>query len=92
VGAHEAAQGDQRQDAEALWTAGLRLRLPAPGGPRVTRNGGGIGSPLRPMLQVTLGPADLTAGARQDPVEFEGTHYVFDGSGRLELPVRASTY
>jgi hypothetical protein len=33
----------------------------------VTRNGGGIGSPLRPMLQVTLGPADLTAGARQDP-------------------------
>jgi hypothetical protein len=28
VGAHEAAQGDQRQDAEALWTAGLRLRLP----------------------------------------------------------------
>jgi hypothetical protein len=35
----------------------------------VTRNGGGIGSPLRAMLHVTLGPADLTAGARQDPVE-----------------------
>ena len=29
-------------------------------------NGGGIGSPLRPMLQVTVGRADLTAGARQD--------------------------
>jgi ppGpp synthetase/RelA/SpoT-type nucleotidyltranferase len=32
-----------------------------------TQNGGGIGPPFRPMLQVTLGPADLTAGARQDP-------------------------
>jgi len=37
--------------------------------PRVTRNGGGIGSPLRPTLQVTVGRAALTAGARQDPVE-----------------------
>ena len=67
MGAHEAAQGDQRQDVEALQTAVLGLVSRGPGGPRVTRNGGGIGSPLRPMLQVTLGPADLTAGARQDP-------------------------
>jgi hypothetical protein len=35
-----------------------------PGGPRVTCNGCGIGPPFRPMLRVTVGRADLTAGAR----------------------------
>jgi hypothetical protein len=46
VGRMRLLKEDERQDVEALQTAGLRLRLPCPGGPRVTRNGEGIGPPF----------------------------------------------